>query len=253
MTVKFGVLGAGRIGQVHAKAIASVPGATLVAVADPVEAAAQTVSKQYGCDIRTIDTIRTADDIDAVIICTPTNTHADLIEDFIKAGKAVFCEKPVAVDAPGVRSVLETTALAKEKDLSIVSGLCWRYDQGVRETIKRIQDGAIGDVTSMQENYLTGVLWHRGDKPEWSEMEYQFRNWYHFSWLSGDDIPQSLVHNLDSALWALHIYSTLSAIKSREGSEYNIPSCPIAIPSSIAMVLNSAAKKPCFSISPLIY
>ena len=88
MAVKFGVLGAGRIGQVHATAIAAVPGARLVAIADPVAAAAKAVQTAHGCDIRTIDQIATSDDVDAVVICTPTDTHADLIEQFARAGKA---------------------------------------------------------------------------------------------------------------------------------------------------------------------
>jgi hypothetical protein len=85
MVVRFGVLGAGRIGQVHARAIASVPGAVLVAIADPVLAAAQAVQNAFGGDIRTIAAIAAADDIDAVVICTPTDTHADLIEQFARA------------------------------------------------------------------------------------------------------------------------------------------------------------------------
>ena len=87
--IRFGVLGAGRIGQVHAKAIASVPGAVFAAVAEPMEAVAQRVQAEYGCDLRSIDEIAGSDDIDAVVICTPTDTHADLIEQFCRAGKAV--------------------------------------------------------------------------------------------------------------------------------------------------------------------
>jgi predicted dehydrogenase len=122
----------------------------------------------------------------------------------IDAGKHVFCEKPVAVDATGVRSVLETTELAREKKLNLVSGLCWRYDDGVRETIKRIQDGAIGDIVAIQENYLAGTLWHRGREDEWSEMEYQLRNWMYFTWLSGDHITEQHIHSLDKALWLMN-------------------------------------------------
>ena len=95
MTVKFGLLGAGRIGKVHAKAVTGDANAKLVAVADAFPAAAQAIADQYGCDVRTIEAIEAAADIDAVVICTPTDTHADLIERFVKAGKAVFCEKPI--------------------------------------------------------------------------------------------------------------------------------------------------------------
>jgi predicted dehydrogenase len=121
----------------------------------------------------------------------------------IDKGKHVFCEKPVAVDGPGVRSVLETVEMARQKDLSIVSGLCWRYDYGVRETIKRLLDGAIGDIVAIQENYLAGTLWHRGRQPDWSEMEYQLRNWYYFTWLSGDHNVEQHIHSLDKALWLM--------------------------------------------------
>ena len=128
---------------------------------------------------------------------------ADAFEACIDAGKHVFCEKPVAVDAPGVRSVLKTSEEAKAKNLAIVSGLCWRYDLGVRETIKRIPDGAIGDIIAIQENYLTGTLWHRGRKHEWSEMEYQIRNWLYYTWLSGDHIVEQHIHSLDKAMWLM--------------------------------------------------
>jgi predicted dehydrogenase len=121
----------------------------------------------------------------------------------IEAGKHVFCEKPVAVDATGVRSVLETTKLAKEKNLTIVSGLCWRYDLGVRATMDQIKSGAIGDIVAIQENYLTGTLWHRGREDDWSEMEYQMRNWLYFTWLSGDHIVEQHIHSLDKALWLM--------------------------------------------------
>ena len=142
-------------------------------------------------------------DVDVVLLCTPPHFRPAHLAAAIEANKHVFCEKPVAVDAPGVRSVLDTVKTARAKDLSIVSGLCWRYDYGVRETMKRIKDGAIGEIQAIQENYLTGGLWHRGRKPEWSEMEYQMRNWLYFTWLSGDHIVEQHVHSLDKALWLM--------------------------------------------------
>ena len=142
-------------------------------------------------------------DVDVVILATPPHFRPAQLRAAIEAGKHVFCEKPVAVDPTGVRSVLETVELAKKKNLTIVSGLCWRYDMGVRETMSRIQDGAIGDIVAIQENYLTGGLWHRGRKPEWSEMEYQMRNWLYFTWLSGDHIVEQHIHSLDKALWLM--------------------------------------------------
>ena len=142
-------------------------------------------------------------DVDVVILASTPHFRPRHLAAAIAAGKHVFCEKPVAIDAPGVRSVLETVRLAKEKNLSIVSGLCWRYDLGVRETVNRIRDGAIGDMVAIHTNYLAGTLWHRGRKPEWSEMEYQIRNWLYFTWLSGDHIVEQHIHSLDKAVWLM--------------------------------------------------
>src|SRR5690606_14206554 len=98
MTVRFGLLGAGRIGKVHASAVTANSKARLVAVADAMAEAATALADQYGAEVRSIDAILSASDIDAVVICTPTDTHADLIERFARAGKAVFCEKPIDLD-----------------------------------------------------------------------------------------------------------------------------------------------------------
>jgi predicted dehydrogenase len=180
---------------------------------DQIEAAKKNLSANVGAKYAVTDEMCftgfdaykqvMATDVDVVLLCTPPHFRPMQLKAAIDAGKHVFCEKPVAVDAPGVRSVLETAAKAKEKNLSIVSGLCWRYDLGVRDTMKQIQDGAIGDIVTIQENYLTGTLWHRGRRPEWSEMEYQMRNWLYFNWLSGDHNVEQHIHSLDKALWLM--------------------------------------------------
>src|SRR5262245_24204800 len=164
-------------------------------------------------------------DVKVVCLCTTPHFRPLHLKAAIDAGKHVFCEKPVAVDAPGVRSVLKTSEEAKAKNLAIVSGLCWRYDLGVRETVKRIQEGAIGDIVAIQENYLTGTLWHRGRKPEWSEMEYQIRNWLYFTWLSGDHNVEQHIHSLDKAMWLMGDKPPLAATglggrQVRTGSEW---------------------------------
>ena len=127
------LLGAGRIGQVHARAVSSVPKVKLVTVADPIGANAQLVQDQYGCDIRNIDQILVSDDVDGVIICTPTDTHADLIEKFAQAGKAVFCEKPIDLDIKKVKDCFE-----KIKDIKtpIQIGFNRRFDN----SHKRLQE-----------------------------------------------------------------------------------------------------------------
>jgi predicted dehydrogenase len=124
----------------------------------------------------------------------------------VDAGKHVFCEKPVAVDSPGVRAVLAACEEAKGKGLSIVSGLCWRYHHAVRETIQRVLDGAIGELITIQETYNCGPPWFRNKarEPQWTEMEYQLRNWYPFTWLSGDHNVEQHVHSLDKAAWVMH-------------------------------------------------
>jgi predicted dehydrogenase len=144
-----------------------------------------------------------ATDVDVVILATSPHYRPAHLQAAIDANKHVFCEKPVAVDPVGVRSVLATTELANQKQLNIVSGLCWRYDYGVREVMKRIEDGEIGAISSIHENYLTGELWHRGREPDWSDMEYQNRNWLYFTWLSGDHICEQFIHSLDKALWLM--------------------------------------------------
>lgn len=142
-------------------------------------------------------------DIDVVFLCTTPHFRPEQFKASVEAGKHIFCEKPVAVDAPGVRSVWESSNLAQEKNLNVVSGLCWRYDAGVNEMMQRIFDGAIGEIRAINENYLTGGLWHRGNNEEWSQMEYQMRNWMYFTWLSGDHIVEQHIHSLDKALWLM--------------------------------------------------
>ncbi len=140
-------------------------------------------------------------DVDVVLLCTPPHFRPEQLAASVKAGKHIFCEKPIAVDPVGVRSVLETCQEAEARKLNIVSGLCWRYDKGVQETVARVRDGAIGDIVAIHENYLTGTLWHRGQRENWSEMETQCRNWLYYTWLSGDHIVEQFIHSLDKALW----------------------------------------------------
>lgn len=143
MTVRFGLLGAGRIGKVHAKAITSDPKAKLVAVTDPMAAAADALSAQYGCAIRSIEEIEAADDIDAVVICTPTDTHADLIERFVIAGKAVFCEKPVDLSLERVQACLK---VVRAHNGRLMVGFNRRFDPHFRAVKAEIDKGTIGKV-----------------------------------------------------------------------------------------------------------
>ena len=146
MTVRFGLLGAGRIGKVHAKAVTGDAQAKLVAVADAFPAAAQAIADQYGCDVRSIEAIEAAKDIDAVVICTPTDTHADLIERFVKAGKAVFCEKPIDLSLARVKACLEVVRAHKG---TLMVGFNRRFDPHFRAVRAEIDKGTIGEVETV--------------------------------------------------------------------------------------------------------
>jgi len=143
MTIRFGLLGAGRIGKVHAKAVTGNPAAKLVAVSDAMAPAAQAIADQYGCEVRSIDAIAAAKDIDAVVICTPTDTHADLIEQFVKAGKAVFCEKPIDLSLARVKACLEVVRAAKG---TLMVGFNRRFDPHFQAVRAEIDKGTLGAV-----------------------------------------------------------------------------------------------------------
>lgn len=143
MTLRFAVLGAGRIGQVHARAIASTDGATLVAIADPIEAAAKTAQAAYGGEIRDIDAILASDDVDAIVICTPTDTHADLIERAARIGKIIFCEKPIDLNLGRVKACLK---VVEETNATLMLGFNRRYDPDFMALRGAIDAGQIGDV-----------------------------------------------------------------------------------------------------------
>jgi predicted dehydrogenase len=141
--------------------------------------------------------------VDVVLLATPPGFRPAHLRAAIDAGKHVFCEKPMAVDGPGVRKVLEAAAEAKKKNLSLVSGFCWRRHPIMREAMKRVHDGALGDILTLQCNYNTGPLWLRRREPGMSDMEYQMRNWYYYAWLSGDFNVEQHIHSLDKAAWAM--------------------------------------------------
>ena len=141
--------------------------------------------------------------IDVVILATPPHFRPAHLKAAVEAGKHIFAEKPVAVDAPGVRAVFAACAEAKRKNLCLVSGLCFRYEDAKRETMKRVHDGAIGDIVALHSSYYTGSLWHKARQEGWSDMEWQCRNWLYFTWLSGDHIVEQHVHSLDKMAWAM--------------------------------------------------
>lgn len=140
---------------------------------------------------------------DVVILATPPQFRPAHLRAAVEAGKHVFAEKPCAVDAPGVRSVLESATLAAKKGLSIVSGLCLRYDAGFRECVRRIHDRAVGSVVALFANDYRSGRWAKIRQPGWSDLTYQMRNWYNFTWLSGDFNVEQHVHFLDVCAWVM--------------------------------------------------
>jgi predicted dehydrogenase len=135
--------------------------------------------------------------VDVVVLTTPPHFRPAHLAYAVEKGKHCFCEKPVAVDPTGLRSVIESVKQAKEKKLSLVSGLCWRYDEGTAGLGKHLSDGGVGQILSIDTRYNTGDLWSKPRMESWSDMEFQMRNWLYYTWLSGDHIVEQNVHNLD--------------------------------------------------------
>ena len=141
--------------------------------------------------------------VDLALLATPPAFRPLHLRAALEAGKHVFMEKPVAVDPAGVRSVIASADLAARKNLAIVAGTQRRHHAGYIETMKRIHDGAIGDIVAAQCYWNQGELWVHPRQSGWSDMEWQVRNWLYFTWLSGDHIVEQHVHNLDVINWAL--------------------------------------------------
>lgn len=216
-TIRIGMIGCGgRCTGAAAQSLLAGPYVKLVAMCDlfedRVQAARNNLRREAKDQVQVDDDHcfvgfdgyqKVIDSADVVLIACASKFHPMYAEAAIKAGKHVFVEKPHAIDPVGCRRMQAVCDLAKEKNLSIVSGLQSRYHAGYQETVKRIHEGAIGDVVSMQAMFLRGPYQTVSRNPKYTETQYQFSNWYHFLWLSGDDVPQSLVHNMDRVAWIL--------------------------------------------------
>ncbi|MEX0711434.1 MAG: Gfo/Idh/MocA family oxidoreductase [Pirellulales bacterium] len=165
-----------------------------------------------------------ASDVDLVILATPPGFRPIHLAAAVEAGKHVFMEKPVAVDAPGVRAVLAATEAAKQKNLAIGVGLQRHHENSYLETMKRLHDGAIGDIIATRAYWNGAGVWVRPRKPGQTDMEYQMRNWYYFNWLCGDHIVEQHIHNLDVINWLKRGYPVraqgMGGRQVRTGPEY---------------------------------
>ena len=162
--------------------------------------------------------------VDLVILATPPGFRPIHFQAAVEAGKHVFMEKPVAVDAPGVRQVLEAAKKAKEKSLAVGVGLKRRHQAPYLETIKRLHDGAIGDIVTQRVYWNGAGVWVHPRKENQTEMEYQMRNWYYFNWLCGDHICEQHIHNLDVGNWVKNSYPVsaqgMGGRQVRTGKDY---------------------------------
>ncbi len=147
-----------------------------------------------------------ASDANYIILATPPGFRPQHLKAAIAAGKNIFTEKPVAVDGTGIRTVLEAYEQAKANGLAIAAGTQRRHQQGYLETLKRIHEGAIGEVVAARCYWNQGGLWKRDPQADWSGLEWQMRNWLYFTWLSGDHIVEQHVHNLDVVNWAMNAH-----------------------------------------------
>ena len=216
-TIRFVLIGCGGRGSGAAAQIMNTKGnVKLVAAADPFEEKAKSSLKRLSkgnnkdkVDVpeerifggldgykKAIDT-----DCDLVIIATPPGYKPQQFEYAVSKGRHVFMEKPVAADATGVRRVLDAVEESKKKKLMVGIGLQRRHEPRYMETIERIHDGAIGDIIAQRVYWNGGGIWYRNRTPDMSDMQFQTNNWYHFNWLSGDQICEQHIHNLDVGCW----------------------------------------------------
>jgi len=215
--IRVGVIGCGgRNTSAAGQALRADKGARLVAMCDifmdRVKSVRESLKGRRGDQVVVDDDhcfagfdsyMQVIESSDVVLIANAAKFHPLHAMAAIQAGKHLFVEKPHGIDPAGVRLMQRAADLAKEKRLCIVSGLQSRYHEGYAETVKRIHDGAIGDVVAIQEQWLRAPYGLGPRKPEYSELQWQCSVQYRFRWLSGDDVPQTLVHNLDRSSWVM--------------------------------------------------
>ena len=244
-TLKVGLVGCGGRGRGSAiQALKADPNTRLIALGDAFENQIESsleLFDSHGGDASSrinvsrdhcfagFDAYRKVIDsgVDVVLLAAPPHFRPQHLEACVSAGKHVFAEKPVAVDAPGIKKILAASEVAKKKNVAVVSGLCWRYDSHAQAAIEQIHDGAIGQIVAMHSAYNAsrpGKAWPMRREDGWSDMEWQIRNWYWFTWLSGDHIVEQAIHSLDKAAWAMHDEPPASAVslgglQTRRGPE----------------------------------
>jgi myo-inositol 2-dehydrogenase/D-chiro-inositol 1-dehydrogenase len=225
--IKVGLIGCGGRGtQACENVLQAAKGVKVVALADAFEDRAKNCSKHlqswikedkeakaHGNSVEVEGRVFTGLDaykkvidspeVNYVILATPPGFRPEHIVAAVNAKKHIFTEKPVGVDAPGIAKVLEAYVEADTAKLGIAAGTQRRHQTGYLETMKRIHDGEIGEVVGGRCAWNQGILWHVPRKKEWTDLQYQMRNWYNFTWICGDHIVEQHVHNIDVINWAI--------------------------------------------------
>lgn len=217
-TLKVGLVGCGGRGNGAAmQALQGDPDTIITALGDvfpeQIEIAANELSAEFPERVKVSKENRfvgfdaykrvIGSDVDVVLLATPPVFRPEHFYEAVTAGKHTFCEKPMAIDAPGVRKIIDGAKKAKEKNLAVVSGYTFRYDYAKRAFFDRIKNGQIGDITAISTTRNGGQLWNKPKEAGWSDMEYKLKNWLYYSWLSGDFICEMMVHSLDLMAWAM--------------------------------------------------
>lgn len=240
-TLRLGLVGCGGRGTgAAAQAMAADANVTLVAMGDAFEnslkGSLNTLKKERGAQVQVtpekcfvgLDAYKKVIEsgVDVIVFATPPGFRPTHFQAAIAAGKHVFIEKPVATDMNGIKKVMATVKEAKQKNLGAIAGFCWRYDAARREIFKRIHGGQIGDIRSMYHTYYTGPVKPMPaptKRPEsMSDVEWQVRNWYNFSWLSGDGYVEQAVHSVDKMAWTMGDVPPLkaTAVGGRQTGNY---------------------------------
>ncbi len=223
--IRIGLIGCGGRGTGAAmQALAADPGVVLVAMGDVFKDrldSAHAALKTPSDDVKKewTERVQVNDDhkfvgfdsykqvidsgVDVVLLTSYPCFRPAHLKYAIEKGKHVFAEKPVAVDAPGIRSVLETAKAAKAKNLACLVGFCWRYNAAMRAAFQQVHGDALGEITSVHTTYHGGTLNKNPRQAGWSDLEFQMRNWWHFTWISGDHVVEQAVHSIDRLNWAM--------------------------------------------------
>ena len=226
--IKIGLVGCGSRGKGAAgDALSSAQGVKLVAVGDVFKRAVDDARTRLSRDAQggkikelgnsvdlpedrcftgldAFEKVINNPEVNYVILATPPGFRPLHIQAAVAAGKNLFTEKPVGVDGPGVRKVLAAYEEAEKKGLRVVAGTQRRHQHGYLEVMKRVHDGAIGDITALRAYWNGTGIWFHPRREGMTDVAYQLFNWYHFLWLCGDHIVEQHIHNLDVCNWAMN-------------------------------------------------